>query len=312
MVVVAPIPAYDRGRRPAADGGSTSSRHLFREAAETSEAAKDALRFANTWDDSIASSPHISKMIGAMKEHLAPTAAASEPAEGTSDASRLTYEGPGFSDNALLPLYLDSAGNVAFIDESYLEPSRAIGGGNTIYVVSAVLVPRARIRATRDKLVELTATGHWHTTERFRDVDGKEDILRMARYIARASATVVAVKAPLDTRDKGGEAARRACFEALVDRLLGGKLLDSNGLLVYEQRRDAAQRKADHATFRRLRSDGKIPDSFFVYEGSPGTEPLLWAPDVMAWATRRSIALDDHQWLAPVKARDRYRRVDVS
>lgn len=246
-----------------------------------------------------------------MKKHSAPTATTSEASEATTDASRLTYEGPGFSDKALLPLYLDSAGNVAFIDESYLEPSRALGGGNTIYVVSAVLVPRARIRATRDKLVELTATGHWHTTERFRNPEGKEDILRMARYIARASATVVAVKAPLDAKDKGGEAARRACFEALVARLVGGNLLDSNGLLVYEQRREAAQRKVDQATFRRLRSDGTIPDSFFVYEGSPAGEPLLWAPDVMAWATRRSIALDDHQWLAPVKSRNRYRRVDV-
>ncbi|MCL2849923.1 MAG: hypothetical protein FWE61_07765 [Micrococcales bacterium] len=55
---------------------------------------------------------------------------------------------------------------------------------------------------------------------------------------------------------------------------------------------------ADQRTVSNLRTARDVAGAVRLYHGQMRDEPVLWAADVLAWAARRSIALDDTRWLA--------------
>ncbi|MGC0239512.1 hypothetical protein [Arthrobacter sp. SD76] len=57
--------------------------------------------------------------------------------------------------------------------------------------------------------------------------------------------------------------------------------------------------KQDLAVLHRLRAAGLLHPDVTGYHASPGDEPLLWAPDLVAWSFRRDLALGDSQWFTP-------------
>lgn len=220
------------------------------------------------------------------------------------------YDGAGFSDESLRQLYGQSSGMVAFVDESYRAPKQALGG-NSFYILTAVLIPRDRIVTTRSKLLEIAAVEKWHTSEEARDADGREKILKMSRYLARVSGSVIAVMSKISPADKDAEDARRSCFGALLEGMCQGNLVTETGLVVIERRRDAAQQKEDGQTINALRRNRRIHETLFVHQGSPATEALLWAPDVISWAARQEIALDSPKYLEPLRRLNRIRQITV-
>jgi hypothetical protein len=52
--------------------------------------------------------------------------------------------------------------------------------------------------------------------------------------------------------------------------------------------------KADERTARQLRRAGQIDRSTTITHATDTSEPLLWLPDGVAWAVRRSLSADDH------------------
>jgi hypothetical protein len=52
--------------------------------------------------------------------------------------------------------------------------------------------------------------------------------------------------------------------------------------------------KADERTARQLRQVGRVDRSTTITHATDKAEPLLWLPDGVAWAVRRSLSADDH------------------
>lgn len=190
----------------------------------------------------------------------------------------------------------------AFIDESYRAPSQALGG-NSFYVLTAVLFPRERLDSIRQQLRAIVGPGRWHTTEAARSEAGQARIVKMSSALARLGAVVMAIQDPIPASDKNAEGARARCFEVLLSELCRTGSLDAQGAVVFERRRDAAQQKADNHTINMLRRGGKIPETLYVTPASPADESLLWAPDVASWAVRRHHTHNELEFVQPLNDR---------
>ncbi|TCL79527.1 MULTISPECIES: hypothetical protein [unclassified Rathayibacter] len=225
-------------------------------------------------------------------------------------ASGSVFDGDGFTDADLRALYDRSAGAVVYIDESYRTAGQAHGDG--FYILTAVVIPRDRIVRIRAKLTDIADSTRWHTSQAARDEDGREKTLKMSRYLARAATTVVAVQTPVTAADADAEGARAACFGALLGALCNNGMLEPTGLVVLERRRDTHQQNFDGRTINALRAAGTIHETLLVYQGSPATESLLWAPDVVSWATRQWIARSDDSYIEPLRATKRFFQVTVT
>ncbi|MBT2474663.1 hypothetical protein J7E68_08770 [Microbacterium sp. ISL-103] len=201
--------------------------------------------------------------------------------------------------NSLEAVYAQAKGTMAaFIDESYRTPAQAIGG-NSFYVLTAVLFPLAKLDDIRKSLRTIVGPGRWHTTDEAQSEAGQARIIKMAAAVARAGAVVVAIQNPIPTADKNAEAARGRCFEVLLTQLCKSDSLHAQGLVVFERRRDTSQQKSDNQVINALRRSGKIPETLYVTPATPGDEPLLWAPDVASWAVRRHHTHEEDRFVQP-------------
>lgn len=223
---------------------------------------------------------------------------------------RSLFDGAGLSDAQLRTLYARTAGPVAYVDESYRAPTQALGG-NSFYLLAAVLVERDRIARTRSKLRDIAEVVKWHTSDEALTAEGRTKILKMTRYLSSSTMSVVAAQAKITPADKDAEHARRACFDTLLGDLCSRNQLDASGLVVLERRRDHGQRSTDSRTISALRRSGAIHRTLVVHPGSPSGESLLWAPDIVAWATRRLVANDDKTYVQPLAVAKTIRIIHV-
>ena len=221
-----------------------------------------------------------------------------------------SYAGEGFTDAELANFYQRTSGHIAFIDESYRSPNQDLGvGNNTYYLLTAVVIRRTKVATVRARLLEIAGARKWHTTKEAQTAAGREKVLEMCRYLAQHSMSIVAVETKIETRDRDAEQARAACMETLF-QFLCANILPDDGLVVYE-RRQAPQQPADRATVHRLRSRELIHPNLIVHPGSPATEALLWAPDIVAWATRRVFAEGRTEYVEPLKAAKHFQILTV-
>ncbi|QJU54216.1 hypothetical protein SCB71_13740 [Herbiconiux sp. KACC 21604] len=208
------------------------------------------------------------------------------------------FEGDGFDDSALRDHYLNSSGRIAHVDESYRAPRQA--RGDAFYLLTAVVFERDRIAAVRAKLREIAEVERWHTTDQGRDDRGRAKILKMARYLASSSASVIVAQSEISPSDGDAELARRQCFATLLGDLCARGEIARNGLVVVERRRDFGQRALDQKTLHRLRSTGTIHRNLLVHQASPGGECMLWAPDVVAWSARQMVVRNNKVYVEPL------------
>lgn len=215
--------------------------------------------------------------------------------------SEPTCDGRGLKDDDLRGLYARSHGVVAFLDESYWLPAQARGDGH--YFVAAVIVSRDVVVELREGLLDIADSDRWHTHEEAQTSDGEQRILNMTSFTADRCVTVVTFRAHVGNDDLNGEKARAACLEAMM-RCLTEDHLDTDGLVVYDRRRDQGQQDADVRLFKRFRRDGIMPRSVMTYPGRQGQEPLLWAADAVAWAARRLVMLNEKTYTQPLAVRN--------
>ena len=172
------------------------------------------------------------------------------------------------------------SGQVAFIDESYVIPKHA--GTVSFYYAAAYVAPKSMHATIRQDLIDLVGGTYWHSTEAHRVEDRRPIIHDLCAYVGRGDDSeyvLLAVRSPIAEDDMDGESARALCLNALLGAL------HSRGvsLAVVEERRHVKQRNRDESIVRDLRRAGEI-GGMQVHFTTPSIEPLLWVPDVVAFA----------------------------
>ncbi len=205
---------------------------------------------------------------------------------------------PSLRDSRLAGLYERTPGTVAFVDESYR--AHTFAGEQPFYLLSAVTFDPDQLDQVREVLTDIVGGLFWHTTEAFK-VGRTGDIADMVGYVAeQVGWSVVTVEATV-TRDGGLDEARQTCLAALAREVTRGTGPDAVRLLVADKVRDEQVNQHDQRTMHALRAAGDVDPNVTLYHGRMGAEPLLWTADVIAWAARRALAVDDGRWIAPMR-----------
>lgn len=174
---------------------------------------------------------------------------------------------------------------VAYLDETYsLEADR-----RRFYVMAAVVVLPGDRDPLRNELDNLVPSGWWHTTDELRVDGGRErarDLLRT--FQAPDEACVVVDKVEVADDDKDGFAAR----EAVLCRLLSVLYAPAGShppvrLAITEEQREARKNNWDRTIRKSLITGGSIGADMNMVHASPGSEHLLWLPDLVCSAYRQ-------------------------
>lgn len=192
--------------------------------------------------------------------------------------------------------YARTSGPVAYLDESYQAPDPIVSPDKTFYIFTAVVIQRDDMEELRKGLETIAEGTWWHTTKAMLQGEGREKTKHMLEYLADGfEACVIAHQVPVDATDRDAEQARRSCYRGLAVELTGGApgKWDPVELLVLEERNQLNFRNKDRKNHSELRSEKKIPRSSQLLQISPNFERLLWLPDVVSMAYRRTITHTD-------------------
>ncbi|MFE4457989.1 hypothetical protein ACFROC_11605 [Nocardia tengchongensis] len=192
--------------------------------------------------------------------------------------------------------YRRTKGPVAFLDESYQTHNPDVNPAQTFYVFTAVVVRLPDMDELRDGLRQIAGSDYWHSTEALQDSDGPAAMQDMLEFLAEGSEPcVIAHRVPIDADDHDGEAARRACYRGVAIELAGGGdgRWDPVDLLVLEERNQDNFRNKDRRNHSELVAEQRIPRNTRLLPTSPKFEHLLWLPDLVSSAYRRSLTHRD-------------------
>ncbi|WP_078322294.1 DUF3800 domain-containing protein [Mycobacteroides chelonae] len=196
--------------------------------------------------------------------------------------------------------YARIKGPVAFLDESYQAPKDSSQGQQTFYVLTAVLVEVSSMVELRDGLKQIASRNrsdgrtYWHTTEALRE-ERLDDIKDMLGFLSDGEeACVVTHQVSVDSDDKDAEIARLRCYYGLVKALCTAcDDWDAVRLFVLEERNEDHLMHTDDANHRALVKGGHVPRHVELVQTTPGCEPLLWLPDLVCSAYRRTLTHTD-------------------
>ncbi|MFT4398051.1 hypothetical protein ACLTEW_24310 [Gordonia lacunae] len=183
---------------------------------------------------------------------------------------------------------------VAFIDEAYRGFERP--GEKPFYIATAVVVSHTDLATVRKELFEIAGDRFWHTSEALRTDAGRERAVNMLDYLAEGpEPCIVASKVEIARHDRNLEQARRDCLRALLCALSEGieNVTTPVNVVVIEKRNTPELVHEDKKTHSGLISDGALPRHHRLVQASPADDRLLWLPDVVSSAVRRSLAFND-------------------
>lgn len=193
--------------------------------------------------------------------------------------------------------YRRTKGPVAFLDESYQAPDPVAAHEQTFYVFTAVIVEVDAMDELRKGIETIAESTYWHTTEALQKPDGVDQTRDMLEFLADGDeACVIAHQAPVDKDDDDAQRARTACYRRLAVALSAGRddAWVPTDLLVLEERNQSNFRNKDAADHRALLSEGAVPRHTRLLQTSPRHEHLLWLPDLVSAAYRRTLTHTDH------------------
>lgn len=188
--------------------------------------------------------------------------------------------------------YARTSGPVAFLDESYQAPDPVVTHDKTFYVFTAVVVQQEEMEELRAGLEEIAEDTWWHTTKAMLEDEGRRKTQDMLEFLAEGhEACVVAHQIPVGLADHSAEAARRACYRGLAIELAAGadEKWDPVELMVLEERNQMNLRSKDHKNHKELVTANAVPRNMRLLQTSPKFERLLWLPDVVSMAYRRTL-----------------------
>jgi hypothetical protein len=180
------------------------------------------------------------------------------------------------------------AGPVAYLDETYhLEND----GRRRFYAMAAVIVLEPDRDPLRNELDRLVPSGWWHTTDELRTDDGRDRARVLLETFQVPDETCVIVdKVSVDEDDdKEGTRARGAVLSRLLMALHAAEhgTHPPVGLTVIEEHRTARINNFDRSVRANLIASGAIAEAMTLAAISPGSEHLLWLPDLVCSAYRQ-------------------------
>lgn len=203
--------------------------------------------------------------------------------------------------------------HVAFIDESYLPPSRQ-ANQPPFYLATAYIAPCSEHEGIRDDLTSIVGDGFWHTTDAHRRDELRPTITKLCQYIADGGNhdehIVIVIKKPILPDDSDGESARTQCLIELFAALHSGTVAPAVSLIVFEERKFQTQQNADTRTIKLARDSGRVGRNTRIFPASPSYERLLWMPDVISLAVYQRHTIDRHGYLAEFEDRVHYLTVE--
>lgn len=196
--------------------------------------------------------------------------------------------GPG--QRTVLKTHYERAGSgpVAYLDETY-----ELGRGRArFYVMSAVVVLEPDRDPLRNELDSLVPSGWWHTTEELRNGGGRDRARELLGTFRVPDETCVIVdKTSVDTEDSEGIRARGSVLRRLLT-LLHSPVANTHPpvrMVVSEEQREARKNNFDRSVRKSLIAEGSIDASLSLVHASPGSEHLLWLPDLVCSAYRQKL-----------------------
>ncbi|MFC9982903.1 hypothetical protein [Gordonia sp. NPDC127522] len=196
----------------------------------------------------------------------------------------------------LAEAYRGTKSHVAYLDESYQAPDPVAAHRSTFYLFTAVIVAHDSMDELREGLREIADSNWWHTTDALQESGGLDATRDMLDFLAEGGeACVVAHQVPVDSSDHDAEDARRACYRALGSELAGGRPggWDPVELFVLERRNQNNFRNKDVKNHKELVQEKAVPRHTRLLQTSPSVERLLWLPDLVSAAYRRTITHSD-------------------
>lgn len=175
-------------------------------------------------------------------------------------------------------------GPIALMDESFLTPSQ---GSDSFYILCAVVVEKSEAIHLRRGLESIAGAGRWHTTEAGRTDPGRQKIRQLARLIAESTVSVIAVVDELPASDKDGELARVNATNTLLNELAKNYVY-LTGTVVYEKRMPGEMRARDERALKQISESNSEAARLSIWGIAEKSEPLMWAPDVVAWCYRQA------------------------
>lgn len=192
--------------------------------------------------------------------------------------------------------YKRTTGPVAYLDESYQAPDRVAEHHQTFYLFSAVVIDLKDMATIRSGMRRIVGSHYWHTRDALMTDAGWDQTCELLDYLAEGGEPcVIAHQVEVDAADADAEDARRACYHALAVELSGGRpgVWDPIDLLVLEERNVSNLKNKDQANHKELVSSLRVPRNTRLLQTSPATEHLLWLPDLVSSALRRTITHHD-------------------
>jgi hypothetical protein len=179
-------------------------------------------------------------------------------------------------------------GPVTYLDETYHVEN---DGRPRFYVMAAVVVLESDRDPLRTELDDLVPSGWWHTTNELRTEAGRDQARNLLETFRVPDETCVIVdKVSVDADDdKDGTRARGAVLGRLLTALHTAEhgTHPPVGLTVIEEHRIARINNYDRSVRANLIASGLIAGSMTLASVSPGSEHLLWLPDLVCSAYRQ-------------------------
>jgi hypothetical protein len=192
-------------------------------------------------------------------------------------------------------------GPVAYLDETYhLE----FDGRHRFYVMAAVVVLEPDRDPMRTELDTLVPDGWWHTTDVLRSGDGRERARELLQtFQVQEQICVIVEQVEVDPDDKDGFIARTEVFGRLLTAVHSAEhgTHPSVHLAVVEQQRVARKNNLDRATRKHLIQTGALTAPMELVVVSPGSEHLLWLPDLVCSAYRQKIVFRNDDLFAEIE-----------
>jgi hypothetical protein len=182
---------------------------------------------------------------------------------------------------------------VAYLDETF---DRGAAGSGRFYVFSAVVVEREEMADLRSELEVLAGGTFWHTSDELLMEDGRKKASAMLDYLGKGpEVCVISHHVQIADDDEELEGARRECLRGLAVKLSAGTdpVRERIDLMVLEERNPRNLSNLDHKNIAAMRREGLIHRSMQVLPTSPKFEHLLWLPDLVSSAYRRTLTHGD-------------------
>jgi hypothetical protein len=193
------------------------------------------------------------------------------------------------------------SGPVAYVDETY---HVECDGRRRFYVMAAVVVLEPDRDPLRTELDELVPAGWWHTTDHLRTEEGREHARTLLQTFRVPDETCVIVdKVSIDAADKDGMQARGAVLGRLLTVLHSAQheVHPPVSLAVIVEQRVARINNFDRTVRKKLIDTRAIAESMTLLAISPGSEHLLWLPDLVCSAYRQKILFRRDELFAAIE-----------